>query len=366
MAENLRSAATSTEYADAIAAAQADLDAGKAAAALARLEETDESMRGFEFAYLKAIAEQAKAGGVAGNLIRTLKRPEAESRYGVLNETNRDLVFICRDGGLVIYSLTSPDSPPKRVAHPDGVAVWSGAFSDDGKTFVSGHENGEVVVWDAADWQVRHKILLGSSSPVRELAVAPDGSAFVGEGMKELELWSLAGDEPKKVGGVGKRYAFGEGLAFSPRGDQIATGGMFAIELYDAKTGVATHSMRHASYTMGLEFSPDGKRIASAPRGNVNKFLAVFDVTADKPLFNAGPFAHYVAGLAFTPDGNRIAATGCEHLLRIFDSTTGRVTLELKRTACGTDPSFTRDGNLLGWSEPDGYRYIDLGAKREQ
>lgn len=107
----------------------------------------------------------------------------------------------------------------------------------------------------------------------------------------------------------------------------------------------------------------DGKRIASAPRGNVNKFLAVFDVTQESPLFNAGPFGEYVAGMAFTPDGKRIAATGCEKALRLFDAATGAIVLALKRSACGSKPAFSRDGRLLGWSEPDGYYFIDLGRK---
>lgn len=356
----MESQPASEEYARATAAAQAEIKAGQAGEALQKLQKTDEAMRGFEYAYLVAAAERVKAGGAAEDLMRTLKRPEAESRYGVLNETNRDLVFICRDGGLVVFNLGDPDVPPKRVAHPESIAVWSGAFSYDGKTFASGHENGDVLIWDAADWKVRHKISLGQGSPVRELAIAPDGSAFVGEGAKELELWTLAGDELKKIGGVGKRFNFGAGLAFSPRGDRIATGGMFAIELYDAKTGAATHSMQHASYTMGLEFSPDGRRIASAPRGNVNKLLAVFDVTKSEPEFNAGPFKHYIAGMAFTPDGKRIVATGCENRVRLFDATNGTVVLEMPRKECGAKPAVTRDGKLIGWSEPGGYRFIDL------
>lgn len=226
-----------------------------------------------------------------------------------------------------------------------------------------------MLVWDAAKWEIRRTISLGSNGPVRELAAAPDGSAFVAESEKELELWSLTGGDPKKVAGVGERYNFGEGLAFSPQGDVLATGGMFDIILHDAKTGQKLRSMRHASYTMGLQFSPDGKRIASAPRGNVNKFLAVFDVTQDNPLFNAGPFGNYVAGMAFSPDGKRIAATGCEKVLRLFDTATGAVTLSLARPDCGANLAFTRDGRLLGWSEPEGYRFIDLGkplGEREQ
>ncbi len=78
-------------------------------------------------------------------------------------------------------------------------------------------------------------------------------------------------------------------------------------------------------------------------------------------MFNAGPFGNYVAGMAFTPDGKRIAATGCEKVLRLFDAATGEIVLTWPRPECGAKPNISRDGRLLGWSEPDGYKYIELG-----
>ena len=281
----------------------------------------------------------------------------------MLNETDRQLVFICRDGTLRVVDLNAAVAEPKVLSEAAGNAIWSGAFSHDGSTFASGHQNGVVVVWDVKSWKVRHRVPLGPSWPVRELALAPDGAAFVAESKSVLELWSLVDAQPKKIADVGRRYNFGEGLAFSPNGDLIATGGMFEVLLHNAKTGQRTSAMHHASYTMGLEFSPDGKRIASALRGNVNKFLGVFDVATGKLLFNAGPFQEYIAGMAFTPDGKRIAATGCEKLLRLFDATTGDIVLALTRPECGTEPAFSRDGRLLGWSESDGYKVIDLGKE---
>jgi tricorn protease-like protein len=351
------------EYARAIARTQADLDGGKVAEAQKGLETTNKSLRGFEYEYLLARARAATGKGAAPDLIRTITLPKVETRYGVLNEVNRQLVFICRDGGLVIHDLTAPKAPARSASHGKFGAIWAGAFSRDGKTFVAGHESGDVVVWDSKTWKARHTVSLGEKWPVRELAVAPDGSAIVAESKTKLELWSLAGGKAKKIADVGERYNFGEGLAFSPKGDLVATGGMFDVVLHDAKTGEKKKSMRHASYTMGLEFSPDGKRIASAPRGNVNRFLAVFDVAQGKPLFNAGPFQGYIVGMAFTPDGKRIAATGVEKLVRLFDSTTGEIILTLNRPAMAYRPGFSRDGRLLGWSEQAGYRYIDLGKK---
>jgi WD40 repeat protein len=354
----------SQDYVRAIAQAQEDLDAGRIAEARQHLTETEKSLRGFEYEYLLARADAAPATGPAPDLIRTVEVPNVETRYDVLNGVDRQLACICRDGAIRVYDLNAPGTPTRTAMHERGGAVWSGAFSWDGKTFAAGYESGEVVMWDAKTWQVRAAVPLGEKWPVRELAVAPDGSAVVAESKSALELWSLEGDKPTKVAAVGDRYNFGEGLAFSPQGDLVATGGMFDIVLHDAKTGQRLRSMTHASYTMGLEFSPDGKQIASAPRGNINKFLAVFEVADGRKLFNAGPFAGYVAGLAFTPDGKRIAATG-EGNVRLFNASTGEVVLTLKRDRPTARPAVSRDAKLIGWNELGGFRFIDLSKMTE-
>ncbi len=356
----------SQDYADAIAKAQDDLDAGRIAEARQKLEATDKSLRGFEYDYLVARSEAARANEPAPDLLQTLEVPKFQTRFGVLNAVDRQLAFICRDGGVRVHDLNNPKQPAKVVTYEGGGAIWTGAFSSDGKTFVAGFENGEVVVWNAKTWEHRVNVAV-RNKPIRELAVAPDGSAFVAEGESALELWSLAAAKPKKVADVGERYNFGEGLSFSPKGDLVATGGMFDILLYDAKTGKLSHSMKHASYTMGLEFSPDGARIASAPRGNINKFLAVFDVSRGTMQFNVGPFPCYVHGGVFTSDGKRIVSTACETVpsLQLFDSATGNIMFSLPRAATGTKPAVSQDGRLLGWSEQSGYQFIDLSKKQD-
>ena len=351
----------SEDYAESIAEAQSDLDAGRISEARRKLEATEESLRGFEYQYLVARAEATRDKGPAPELLQTIEAPKVATRYGVLSPVDRQLAFICRDASVRVYDLDNPEALKRVVTHESGGAIWSGVFSLDGTTFVAGFESGEVVAYDAKTWEHHTTIAIGEK-PVRELAVAPDGSALVAEGESALQLWSLADVKPKKVAEVGERYNFGEGLTFSPKGDLIATGGMFDINLYDARTGEQIRSMNHASYTMGLEFSPDGARIASAPRGNVNKFLAVFDVAQGKKQFNAGPFRCYVHGGIFTSDGKRIVSMACRKVpsLQLFDSTTGQLVFSLSRKATGTKPMVSRDGRLLGWSEPRGYKYIEL------
>jgi hypothetical protein len=104
------------EYARAVAEAQAELDGGRAEEARRRLEATDKSLRGFEYDYLRARAQAAEAGKAAPDLVRTVALPKVEARYGVLNEVDRQLVFICRDGSLRAHDLSAPDAPPKTAS----------------------------------------------------------------------------------------------------------------------------------------------------------------------------------------------------------------------------------------------------------
>src|SRR5262249_5765794 len=99
-------------YAKAIAAAQADLDAGRIPETRKTLEATDKSARSFEYEYVLARAEAKTVKGSPPDLVRTIAAPKVETRYGVLNEVDRQVVFICRDGGVRIHDLAAVDAPP--------------------------------------------------------------------------------------------------------------------------------------------------------------------------------------------------------------------------------------------------------------
>ena len=352
-------------YAKAIGSAQEAADAGKNADAQRLLNGTTADARGYEFDYVQARVERnAGQNTPAPTLINLLKNPaDVQTRYAALHPKKPQVAFICRDGGIRVNDLTKPDATAGVYKHPSGEAIWSGVYSGDGQRFFTGHQNGDVLIWDTSTWKLAKTINLGGAHPVREMAVSPDGQTFGAEAEKAVELWTVDGETPKKVADIGPTYNFGEGLAISPKGDVVATGGMFDIIVSDLKTGKEVRKITHASYTMGIEFSPDGKRIASAPRGNVNKFLGLFDATTSQLLYNRGPFGNYVAGMAFSPDGKRIAATGCENLVRIFDASDGQIALTLRRPGCSSKPGFSRDGRLLGWNEPDGFHWIDLAGQ---
>jgi WD40 repeat protein len=280
------------------------------------------------------LARGAGSNGPAPDLVGFVAKPDVEARYAVLHSLERRVASISRDGSIRVHDLTRTAEPASVHRHPKGESIWSGAFGGDGRRFVSGHQNGKVLVWETPAWKVMTTLSLPGKRPVRQVAISPDGASIIVEGEKELELWRLAGETPTKVAGVGPRYNFGEGLAISQKGDVVATGGMFDILVHDLRTGKRLRSMRHASDTMGLPFSPDGARITSATRANVNRFFGMFNAITGRLLYDKGPFDQYVVGLAFTPDRKQVAATGRENVLCLFDAATGEIVLSLPRPMC--------------------------------
>lgn len=348
-----------TVYFQAIQAANQAIAEGNPDRAIDLLDVTDPALRGFEF---EAIARAARFGqqGGSGLAIDRVASPEnVLKRYGRLNPVNLDVAFICADGSIRVRPLRAPDEP-FRVVEASADRLWSGAFSLDGSTFAAGDEQGTVTVWDATTWEQIASASVGDQ-PVRELAVAPDGSAFAAEGEASMVLWDVRAN--RKIDDVGERYNFGEGIAFSPDGRLVASGGMFDVLLFDAKTAEPVRTFEHASYTMTLAFGPDGSRIASATRGNISRLLAVFEVETGRKRFDRQPAEQYVLGVAFSPDGRRLAATGCDNAILILDAETGVEIVRWPRSLCGNLPDFSADGRVLSWSEPGGLMVLDLDTE---
>lgn len=359
ISQTLYAEQTVEEYAAALQTAQTQLDGGDAPAAKSTLENTSPPRRGIEFDLISHLVD-SRLNASHGDAIERLDHPDdVKVRYGLLNPVTKQVVFICQDGSLRRRSVIEEDKVFENLDHPDKSAVWRGAFSANGKRFVAAHGNGDIVVWDATQWERIHTVSLGEK-PVIDLAVSADGKAFAATGSKFVELWREEDGSFGHVADLFDRLRFGNGIAFSPDGKLVATGGMFDIVIKNADDGTDVRKIQHASYTMGMCFSPDSKTIASAPRGNINKLLGLFQVNDGSNVFRQGPFAKYIAGMAFTPDGRRLVCTGCENRIRVFDTQTGVVVLDLPREECSAAPAISADGKLLTWSEKGGLYFIHL------
>ena len=71
--------------------------------------------------------------------------------------------------------------------------VWSVAFSPDGKTLVSGSNDGTVRLWDVTTQQQIGDPLNGHDGVIRSVAFSPDGKTLVSGGADgTARLWDVS------------------------------------------------------------------------------------------------------------------------------------------------------------------------------
>jgi WD40 repeat protein len=73
---------------------------------------------------------------------------------------------------------------------------------------------------------------------------------------------------------------------------------------------------RHSDTVLCLDWSPDGKLIAS---GGADKQLRVSDVTTGKLLKTFEGHTHHVMGVTWRADGRVLASSGADNVVKVWD-----------------------------------------------
>ena len=116
-------------------------------------------------------------------------------------------------------------------------------------------------------------------------------------------------------------------VRFSPNSRILATGGGEVsrsgdILLWDTADWhlLRTFSDRHDDTVLSLDFSPDGKWLAS---GGSDKLAKVTDVETGKPVHVLEAHTHHVMGVAFRADGRILATSGGDGVVNTWDMQSG-------------------------------------------
>lgn len=220
------------------------------------------------------------------------------------------------------------------------------AYSPDAQTLASAGDDGIVRMWDAITGRERAQ-LRGHTNVISALAFAPDGKTLASVGNDgTARLWESA--TGRALGILWTETNSLSTVAFSPDGRilasgtaQLPTGKRFTSTRYAPPAeGMASHITffdlsegkilrtfdAHADGIYALQFSPDGKTLASGGKDGVVNFWE----TANGTLLNAvsnsmGP----VYGISFSPDSHDIATIAWEPTfanadLQVLNSKTGQ------------------------------------------
>lgn len=228
--------------------------------------------------------------------------------------------------------------------------------------------------WRGFEWRALYAATDGSiadvsteSAPVWEVAVSlSDGAIALGLNDGAVVVRERDGRERWRVSAhKGAAYR----VDWSRDGSMVASAGADAtVRVYDGATGTERLVYKgHATPVPGLDFSPDGARIASAsyrmettPEGGrqVIGTVRVWDAATGEDAFAVDAGVKPISMVRWSPDGRRIAAGSWDGEVHVFDASAGGANhLTMKMPESEVYAAV----NCVAWS-PDGARVL-CGSK---
>jgi WD40 repeat protein len=256
---------------------------------------------------------------------------------------------------------------------------WVARFSPDG-LLIAASGPGGVRLWDAASGRTVRELPAPDQGGIYSLAFSPADHRLLAVGyggradVSYVALWDIdAGTELARLPGASDLPDFRVNdsngavgaLAFSPDGRYLVAGfgsknmlmrpGPLApLKVWDVATRRLIHRLYgHTGYCVSLDFSRDGRLLASGSRDGIAILWPTATWKATQTLQNPDKSSLYpgrgmVEDVAFSPNGKNLAMASREATVHLWDSATGKLLKTLKgHSSAVTAVAFSPDGHTL-------------------
>jgi WD40 repeat protein/DNA-binding SARP family transcriptional activator len=246
-------------------------------------------------------------------LRETLAGHSAAAQAVVFSPDGRTLYTAGYDGSVILWDLGGagaqrlgePFSYASQIDGPPGAAV----VSPNGSMFAVSPGPDRVRLWNARTRTPVGRALRGPLGYVAALAFSPDGKLIAATGTRHAVIWDTAQRKiirvlPVGVLTIGTHRA--GAVSFSPDGMTVAIGRSDSIvSLYDLRTGRQTHKLVGYWSINDLDFSSDGKLLATAAIGST----FIWNV-ADESIVAGLKDDSASVSVRFSPSDDKLVAVG--------------------------------------------------------
>lgn len=341
-----------------MAAARAAIRLDELAEARAWLEETDPTLRGFEWRVSDAWLDQSLASF----------QIEGSHPACVAASPDGTTLALGRSDGAIELCRTTGGAPLVEFGrHAAGVTALS--FDAAGERLISASFDGKVRIWNVAQKSLLAEFA-GHANPVGGAAFSPDGElaascSYVRDAERGVvgvaHLWSAADGALLGTLEGGRKPLVG--LAFSPDGERLAAGSWnFCVFVWDVAGGAPLECAmpEEGLYNAvdAVAWSAEGEHVIGASRDHTAR---VWDAGSGKLVASLRGHGDAVSGLALSPDGSSLATAGADGVLKLWRTSDWTLAATLRGhaddvAACAFAPdgsrlhSASRDGTVRTWS----------------
>jgi eukaryotic-like serine/threonine-protein kinase len=221
--------------------------------------------------------------------------------------------------------------------------IKSLAFSQDGKFLATASADRTIKLWDALTG-AEITTLKGHTGQVWSVAFTPDGKSLVTSDTENLvKVWDLSAtlEFTTRTSGLYAERIF---AVFAPDGQKLAVGGDRHIDVVEAATGRVLTTCTGYDGTTSAVFSPDGKRLFA---GCYDGTASIRDAVSGKELLTFKGHTATISSVALSPDGQTLATGSQDSRVKLWQATTGQELAALNVGNLVRAIAFSPDGKRL-------------------
>ncbi|MGB8702106.1 MAG: NB-ARC domain-containing protein, partial [Thermosynechococcaceae cyanobacterium] len=198
--------------------------------------------------------------------------------------------------------------------------VWHVAWTPDGQSIVSASEDQNLRVWDSATGDSK-QTLAGHTARIWRVACSPDNrTAISASGDGTLKIWALQTEQCRHT--LSQHQGNVTALAIRPDGQEAVSGGEDqTLRRWDLNTGTCLDTWTSTSGQIwAVAYHPDGQTVFS---GSDQGMIEVWQVGQSAPIRQWPTFQGRIWSLDVSPCGQYVISGGEQSRLNIWMANTG-------------------------------------------